>query len=171
MAKKKPKKEKIIFRRVVSSGEHGRHKANLVKKSPLHYALVIFALEQSTKEVEETEIETYTEKESKIRPLNPENEKAGKAMQKKIDDYLKDSTIEEALEIVEGEDKEEQYLIESELDFKVERYLVQTKQRREVPVIKEVEVVKEKKIDTLDFYFRPSSSIIQQSVKNYLKSK
>ena len=151
----------------------GRFKGELVKISPICYELLVTSMSEKIVSREVMEQESYAERVEKLRPFNPDGNigaaELGKK-QKAIDSYLEKVTIPEALADIKG-DKDGLRVIEKELKFPVERWIDEKIKVRDVPVQKEVIEVAEKKVTTLDFYFRPSGSQISKSIYNYVKTK
>lgn len=144
----------------------------LTKRSPYLYELVISELKHGSEKKEFKENERQVVREAKIRPFNDGSLGASEvvALQKKIDKYLEKTSVDEALTTTPAKGKKAaERKIETDLKFQVERWIDEIHQVVEVPVVRVVPTVDEKKIETIQFYFRPSSGQINKSVQNFIK--
>ncbi len=165
--------DKVILKKVIGIGTENFQGA-LTKRSPFLYELVISELKHSNEKQEFKEKERQTVREQKIRPLNDGSLGASEviALQKKIDKYLEKNTVDDALIVIPAKGKKPaERQIEVDLKFPVERWIDEGVHVVEVPVMRNVPKVDEKKIATIPFYFRPSSGQINKSVQNFIKHK
>lgn len=163
--------DKSIFRKVIGIGT-SNYQGILIKKSAHLYELEIAELKHTTEKQEFKENEKVIVREQKIRPFNDGSLGASEvaALQKKIDKYLEKVSVDEALsEIPASGENAASRKIEQELEFRCERWIDEHDQVREVPVMKSVSKTIEKKLDSIPFYFRPSSGQVAKSIQNFIK--
>jgi hypothetical protein len=160
---------KTIMKKNVSVGS-GTFQAELTKQSNFLFELSISELKTSTKKMEVKETEKVTVREEKIRPYNNGDLTASavEKLQQKIDTYLVKHSVPDALKEV-AKETEFPRAIETELKIQVERWIDEKSELREVPVMKEVQETKEKLIEKIPFYFRPSGGQVAKSIQNFIK--
>lgn len=175
MATKAKQASCIIKKHVGHEGK--RYVGEVLKYSPGHFVLVISQLKETTTRQEFREPQQVRQLIEKIRPLNLNNELLPKEAQKRqsqIDKYLENSTIAEALEIVDvkGNDgkKTKARRIQAALGYEVERWMEEKIAVENIPVMRDVTEVKAKELEEISMYHRPNGRTVQLSIINYLKS-
>lgn len=167
-------KPTIIIKKYV--GMNGkRYVGEVLKYSPNYFGIIVSELKETTERKEVSEPVQSRQRIEKLRPLNIKNELLPKELLKRqgeIDMYLLESTIGEALELIDGKNeegkKEPMRRIEVALKFRVERWQDERITTENVPVERDVTEVTKVKLDELPMYIRPQGNMVQQIIKNYI---
>lgn len=135
------------------------------------YALEIFKQVESEKQTETIINEKQKVQVTKIRPkgmdsLSPDViDKRAKAIQK----FLKDVSVDDALEM-KGTGKNKKTLIDTELKFECEKFLIEEIQLIETPLIKTEMEIELKRIKTFNFLIRIKRKEIREICQIFINN-
>lgn len=169
------KKKKFVIDRFAATGGNS-YRGALYLLAPGVYSLEVCKIAEELVEKETTSFHKIRVKEERLRPAGNIAADKKAALQEQIDAYLKKSkkTIEELL--LEGEKKDgdkvkKGRLIELELGFKVQFYLHEGEQLKEVPLISTQSETTHENIGNIPFYFKPMGSQVRKAIINYVNHK